>query len=364
MIEVKHVSPFGMVAAVLVGCSSFDAGDAPRGPSTVVNDAGSDAHENAPPPPPVGQAPAAPGAPAGVTPVAVQVVATVITLAGSGTPAFADGTGATASFNYPGGVTVDGAGNVYVADRGNNRIRKVTATGAVTTLAGSGTAAFADGTGTAASFSGPNGLAIDTAGNLYVCDTNNFRIRKVAPTGAVTTLAGSGTAAFADGTGTAASFGGPAAVAVNGAGDAYIADLSDHRIRRVTPMGVVTTLAGSGTGTFGDGTGSAASFFRPFGVALDGAGKVYVADFSNNRIRQVTQTGVVTTLAGSGMNAFADGTGAAASLNGPRGVAVDARGNVYVADAFNNRIRRIAPGGVVTTLRRSRAQARELSPTA
>jgi sugar lactone lactonase YvrE len=274
----------------------------------------------------------------------------VTTLAGSGTAAFSDGTGGSASFNLPLGVAVDASGNVYVGDYLNERVRLVTAEGEVTTFAGSGSNAFADGSGTSASFHSPAGVALDAAANLYVVDQHNNRIRKVSPALTVTTVAGSGANRFADGTGGAASFNYPFGVAADAAGNLYVADTSNHRIRKVTLAGEVTSLAGSGKATFADGTGDAASFHLPKATAVDAAGNVYVADQWNHRIRKVTPSGVVTTLAGSGRNAFADGTGQAASFNYPHGVALDLAGNLYVADAGNQRIRKVTPAGAVTTL--------------
>ena len=267
----------------------------------------------------------------------ITTAGAVSTLAGS-TFGFANGVGAAAQFNSPGGVAVDAAGNVYVADSNNNRIRKITAAGAVSTLAGSGTAGSANGDGSVAQFRNPGGVAVDAAGNVYVADTDNNRIRKVTAEGSVSTLAGS-TAGFADGSGAAAQFSLPFGVAVDAAGNVYVADASNNRIRKVTALGVVSTLAGSTDG-FADGSGAAARFSTPFDVAVDASGNVYVADFSNNRIRKVTAAGVVSTLAGS-TNGFLDGSGAAAQFNLPQGVAVDAAGNVYVADWSNNRIRKI-----------------------
>jgi len=271
----------------------------------------------------------------------------VTTLAGDGTLGSVDNaTGTLATFGAPRGVAVDGAGNVYVADTSNNRIRKITAAGVVTTLAGS-TIGSVDGTGIAARFAAPYGVAVDGAGNVYVADTFNNRIRKITPAGVVTTIAGS-TAGSVDGTGTAARFNFPLGVAVDGAGNVYVADAANHRIRKIDPAGVVTTLAGAGSGS-ADGTGTSALFNNPSGVAVDGAGNVYVADNLNNRIRKITSTGAVTTLAGSTVG-LVDGTGTAARFDGPRGVAVDGAGNVYVADSDNHRIRKITAAGVVTTL--------------
>ena len=272
----------------------------------------------------------------------------VSTLAGSGTFGYTDGTGTSAKFDYPPGVAVDGAGNVYVADQGNNRIRKITASGVVSTLAGSGTPGNADGTGTSAQFSYPYGVAVDGAGNVYVADQGNNRIRKITASGVVSTLAGS-TSGYTDGTGTSAQFNNPYGVAVDGAGNVYVADRYNDRIRKITTSGVVSTLAGSTNG-YTDGTGTSAQFYNPFGVAVDGAGNVYVADLYNHRIRKITASGVVSTLAGNGTYGYTDGTGTSAKFNRPTGIAVDGAGNVYVADLSNHRIRKITTSGVVSTL--------------
>ncbi|MEI6785580.1 MAG: cadherin-like beta sandwich domain-containing protein, partial [Verrucomicrobiota bacterium] len=280
----------------------------------------------------------------------------VSTLAGTGTAGFVDATGAAAQFNWPRGVAMDAAGNVYVADYSNNRIRKVSPTGVVTTLAGTNTAGFVDATGAAAQFYNPLGVAVDSNGYIYVADSYNHRIRKVTPAGVVTTLAGSGSSGFLDGASGTAKFSYPSGVAVDASGNVYVADEFNGRIRKVTPTGTVSTLAGSGLSNFGgfhDGPGTTAEFNGPRGVAVDAATNVFVADNSNNRIRKVTPAGVVSTLAGTNNvypDMFTNGTGAAAKFYGPCGVAVDASGNVYVTDAGNKRIRKVTSAGVVTTL--------------
>ena len=276
-------------------------------------------------------------------------------LAGNiGGPGNRDGVGQIASFNSPAGAAIDSAGNVYVGDYGNHLVRKITPAGVVTTLAGSpGVSGSADGIGSAARFSFLHQIAVDAAGIVYVADTGNSTIRKVTSSGAVTTLAGSpGSPGSTDGIGAAAQFSLPTGVAIDGAGNVYVADSGNHTIRKITPAGVVTTLAGSaGMAGFANGAGAAALFSSPSGVITDGAGNVYVSDTGNHLIRKVTSGGVVTTLAGApGVRGSADGTGNAANFNVPIAVSTDAGGNLYVADSVNNTVRKIAPGGVVTTL--------------
>ncbi len=266
----------------------------------------------------------------------------------------ADGTGNAARFNKPLGTAVDSAGNVYVADTYNNTIRKVTPAGVVTTLAGlAGVWGSTDGTGSAARFNTPTGVAVDSGGNVFVADYGNYTIRKVTPLGVVTTLAGkAGVSGSTDGTGSAARFYLPSGVAVDSTGNVYVADYWNGTIRKVTAAGMVTTLAGSaGTSGSTDGTGSAARFSSPFGVAVDTQGNVYVADTGNSTIRKVTAAGVVTTLAGSaGSSGSTDGTGSAARFFNPDGVAVDSAGNVFVADTDNDMIRKVTAAGVVTSI--------------
>ena len=269
---------------------------------------------------------------------------TVTTLAGSaGSPGSTDGTGSAARFNGPRGVALDSADNVYVADFNGSTIRKITSTGVVTTLAGSaGSPGSADGTGTAARFSGPHGVTVDSAGNIYVADLGNATIRKITSGGVVTTLAGTaGVTGSADGTGAAAKFFNPAGIAMDGAGVLYVSDRDNHTIRKITSGGVVTTLAGlAGAAASVDGTGSAARFNVPYGIASDSAGNLYVADTNNHTVRKVTSAGVVTTIAGlAGTAGSADGTGSASRFNAPYGVAVDSVGNLYVSSYGNSTIR-------------------------
>lgn len=267
----------------------------------------------------------------------------VSTLAGSGRAGAADGTGAQASFNAPLGVAVDGSGNVYVADGNNRCIRKVTPSGVVSTLAGSGTEGLADGTGTDAQFKALWSLAVDAGGNLYATDWNC--IRKITPGGVVTTLAGSEAAGFADGPASMARFAGPTGVAVDRRGNVYVADTGNYRIRKITPSGEVSTLAGGSVDGVTDGTGRQARFTAPMGLGVDAEGNLYVGDTGRPRVRKIVPTGVVTTYAGSGENGFADGTGAEARFSFPRSIAVDDAGHVYVVEPHRIRVVRPAAGG-------------------
>ena len=217
----------------------------------------------------------------------------------------------------------------------------------VTTLAGSAQG-FVNIDGQPARFDSPVGIAIDGSGNVYVADAFNHSIRRITPSGAITTFAGSGTPGFADGTGTAAQFNNPVDIDFDAAGDLIVADALNHSIRKITPAGVVTTIAGSGSAGSSEGMGTAAEFNTPYGVASDGSGNIYVADYNNFKIRRISATNVVSTLAGS-IKGFTDGTGSAAQFDGPISLDISTTGNIYVADAFNNVIREITTAGVVTT---------------
>jgi sugar lactone lactonase YvrE len=322
----------------------------------------------------------------------------VTTLAGSGIIGSADGTGTAATFSKPTGIAVDASGNLYVTDTNNDTIRKITPGGGVTTFAGSaGVEGTSDGTGSAARFNYPIGIAVDSAGNLFVTQdaTNGKPIRKITPGGVVTTpvstnggcylytmegiavdagdnlyvvngyqicritpagvsavLAGGYYNGSADGTGSTAQFNNPIGITVDYYGNLFVADTGNDTVRKVTSAGVVTTFVGSaGSQGSTDGTGSAARFTQPMGIAVDANGNLYVNDNGNKTVRKISSAGIVTTLAGSpGSQGSTNGTGPVARFSNPTGAAIDANGNLYVADTLNSTIRKITPAGVVTTL--------------
>ncbi len=255
----------------------------------------------------------------------------------------------------PGGVAVDAAGNVLVADAFNDTIRRVSPLGEVTTVAGSPQiAGTADGSGAAARFNLPYGVAVDLAGNIYVADTLNRDIREISTNGAVKTIAGTpGSAGYLDGPAADALFRDPYGLAVDRAGVVYVADTLNNRVRQIS-HGYVTTLAGDGAPGALNGLGTNAEFNEPLALAPDAAGNLYVADYGSSTIRKITPSSLVSTIAGSaGQPGSSDGTNGAARFNLPSGIAVDASGNVFVADFGNQTIRKLAPDNngnwIVTT---------------
>ena len=282
----------------------------------------------------------------------VDTGGTITTVAGTGARGFFgdDGPGIRAQLDSPMGVVLDGAGNLYIADTGNDRIRKVDTDGTITTVAGSGAAGFSGGGGpaTGARLSRPMGVALDGAGNLYIADADNNRIRKVDTSGTITTVAGTGTEGFSGdgGPATSAELSFPTGVAGDGAGNLYIADTANNRIRKVDTDGNITTVTGTRTPGFAgdDGPATSAQITFPTGVTLDDAGNLYIADSGNQLIRKVDTRGTITTVAGTGADGFSGDGGPAtrAQLSFPAGVAVDAAGNLYIADFFNQRIRKVA----------------------
>ncbi len=260
-------------------------------------------------------------------------------------PGSADGKGNQARFRYPHGLAADAVGNIYVADSGNNTIRKITPVGMVTTLAGCARiTGSSDGKGSVAQFKHPTGVAADSAGDIYVADMFNHTIRKITAAGQVTTLAGfPGMDGSTDGRGKSARFNFPSGIAVDHSGDIFITDMFNNAIRKATPDGTVTTLAGRASYVAGhaDGTGAQAQFSHPRALAVDGEENVYVADTDNNAIRLITTTGKVTTLAGEIRHCGdTDGCGAVARFWHPVAIALDRTGNLYVADLDNAAIRK------------------------
>jgi hypothetical protein len=290
----------------------------------------------------------------------VSADGTIFTYAGTGIYGYSgDGAAATAaSITVPTSVALDAAGNLYLADRDNNRVRRVDTTGVISTVAGNGTEAFSgDGSrATAANLNMPHGVAAGADGSIFIADTGNDRIRKVDAAGTITTVAGNGIqgASGDGGAATAAHLYFPAGIAQDAAGNLYIADQGNSRVRKVTADGVITTVAGNGIAGF-SGDGGAATFAglrSPSRVALDAAGRLYIADTGNHRIRRVEASGVIITVAGNGVAGFGGdgGSAQATSLNGPYGIGLDAAGNLYIADTGNNRIRKVDLGGVISTV--------------
>jgi sugar lactone lactonase YvrE len=306
----------------------------------------------------------------------------VSTYAGNGTPGLQNGGAGSAEFNGPVDLALDLNGNLYVSDQGNNVIRKIDAGGNVTTLAGDGTAGYKNDVAAKAQFNGPQGLAIDNVGNVYVADAGNHVIRKIGVDGNVTTYAGDGTAGYKDGTAASAEFSLPNGLAVDKSRNIYVADYGNHVIRKITSGGTVSTFAGSGTPGSGDGAPGQASFRNPSGLTIDQTGNLFVAETANNDIRMITTSGQVSTYAGglkgptrlatdgggniyysavdntiqwisatgtkityagTGTLGFVDGPLLTAQFNTPLGVIVDGFGRLAVADYNNNRIRIVTP---------------------
>lgn len=272
----------------------------------------------------------------------------VATVAGNSTYGLQDGTGVGAFFRNPEGVAISPDGSIIVTDRANHSIRRVTPEGVVTTILGDGTSGFVNGDVATAKLKSPWKLCVDKHGNIFIADRDNHAIRKIDTNGQVSTVAGTGASGYVDGPGALAQFNQPLDVAVDGNGVLYVADNNNHKIRKITPDGVVSTVAGGVSG-FADGELSTALFKNPSGIAVDAGGNVYVADRLNHRVRKIDiASGQVTTVAGTGSAGTRDGVAAEAQFNGPYGVDVSEDGKIIVADLGNHKIRMIENGAVST----------------
>ena len=290
----------------------------------------------------------------------------ISTVAGTGTPGFGGdgGPAAAAQLNWPKGVAVDRTGNLYVADVNNQRIRRISTAGIISTVVGNGTAGYSGDGGSAVSaqlnliagFDTPQGVAVDTAGTLYIADTLNQRIRKVSPEGVIRTIAGSGQRGFGGDGGAAlnAALNFPVSVTVDTAGTVYFSDANNSRVRRISPNGVINTVAGGGGQGFGgdNGAGAISKLFWPHGLAVDHGGNLLIVDSGNQRVRKLTPDGMITTIIGSGTGGFAGdgGPAVAAALSNPGGLAIDTAGNIFIGDSNNGRVRKVTLDGVISTV--------------
>lgn len=283
----------------------------------------------------------------------------ITTIAGNATVGYSgDGGPATsAQLYWPTGMAIDRIGDVYIADEGNNRVRKVSADGIISTVAGNGTPGYAGdgGIATSASLHAPTGVALDNSGNIYIADSLNHCIRKVSTEGLISTIAGNGSIGLSGdgGLATSAQLNTPSGVALDNSGNVYVADQNNNRIRKINTSGIISTVAGISSGYAGDGYDATFALINgPYGIALDSSGNLYIADENNNRIRRVNTSGIISTIAGDGTPGFSgDGfASTSAQLYLPTGVAVDAPGNVYISDSINSRIRKIDASGIITTV--------------
>ncbi len=280
----------------------------------------------------------------------------ITTIAGGGTVGLGDGGDATAcELNHPIGIAVDASGSIYIGDRDNHRIRKISTSGIVTTIAGTGSAGFSgeNGPATDAKIYAPYGLCIDISGNIYFTDNGNSRIRKISTSGIITTIAGGGTSGLGDGgPATNAELYGPAGVVVDAVGNVYISDGANSRVRRVNVAGIITTIAGGGSATSDGIPATTALLGTTYSIAVDGDANIYVGEQTKSRIMKITPAGIITTVAGTGTPGYnGDNIAAtAAQLKGVFGIALDSYGNLYIGDGHNNRIRKVSTTGIISTI--------------
>jgi len=284
---------------------------------------------------------------------------TVSTYSGSGSAGATDGTGISASFSFPSALAMNPSGEMFIGDFGNNLVRSINlGTAGVTTYAGSGSAGFVNGPASTAEFNGTANIVFDGNDNLYVADEENNVIRKISAAGNVTTVAGSGASGYQDGSGANAEFNHPEGMVIDGSGNLYVADGHNNVIRKIVlSSGTVSTYAGTGAAGLNNGSLSTATFNDPYGLALDGNGNIYVADILNNSIRKISvSAGTVSTFAGTGTQGLTNGPAASATFYYPLECIFDSGGNLYVSDTYNNVIRKVSASGTVSTFAGSGAQ--------
>jgi sugar lactone lactonase YvrE len=269
---------------------------------------------------------------------------TVSTFAGTGTQGFFNGSLTSSTFNGVAHVAFDKSGNLFIADEQNNSIREVTSSGSVLTVAGRGTAGYVSGLANLAAFNTPGNLVVDANGDIYIADTGNQVVRKITmSTGLVSTYAGTGYRGLVDGILASSAFSSPYGIAIDASGNIFVADAANNVIRKITvATGLVSTFAGTGQQGLTDGPAATATFFHPGAIIFDASGNLFVSELGNNTIRKITADGTVSTYAGSGAAGAADGPAATASFKQPNGMAFDSKGNLYVADQLNNKIRKIS----------------------
>ncbi|MBI5376010.1 MAG: hypothetical protein HZA77_11285 [Candidatus Schekmanbacteria bacterium] len=275
--------------------------------------------------------------------------ADISTLAGAGKLGFTDGKGTQARFNIPIRLAIDHDGTVIVSDIFNNSVRRITEDGNVTTVAGTLEGGYVDGPKEKARFGTPHGVAVDSKRNIYATDLVSSTIRKISPDGTVSTFAGSGEGGYRDGKGKEAMLKMPHAIAIDSEDNLIIADIGNNLIRKITPDGTVSTLAGGLEKGYRDGNAKEALFSMPIDVAVDGKGNVFVCDIGNNRIRKISN-GTVSTIAGNGNKGYVDGKAEEAEFNGIHGIAIDKKGNLFIAELQNQVIRCLTPDGMVYTV--------------
>lgn len=281
--------------------------------------------------------------------IRIEKKSTVTTLAGCAKMGLEDGKGETARFNVPIRLAVDHSGNLLVSDIFNNAIRLVTPDGIVKTIAGSIEGGYVDGPAEDSRFGTPHGVAVDSKGNIYAADLLSSTIRKITPDGVVFTFAGAGKPGYKDGKGKDAMLNNPHAIAIDSKDNLFIVDIGNNMVRKITPDGTVSTVAGTLEAGYRDGKALEAQFSMPIDIALESDEAIIVCDIRNSRLRRISK-GEVTTIAGNGEKGYKDGKALDAEFNGPHGIAIDSNGTIYIAELYNNAIRCLKTDGMVCTV--------------